>query len=118
MPVGVLRLVITGLLALVIPIQGIAAVTARLCATLGHHETSTPAVHDHADGHAHDAEAPAPAAAGAHCPPCVACCAAAAISASARIFIPDPPAAAVTSAAPLSFSGIQPDGLDRPPRLL
>jgi hypothetical protein len=97
---------------------------------LGHHDAGTGASHDHATGHeAHHAhgddfgadhghEVSESAPGNAHCPPCVACCAAVAISSFAQIFIPELPTASVVAAPELSFSGIQPERLDRPPLAL
>jgi hypothetical protein len=119
------RLLITLLLALTIPVQTIAAVAADICSSLGepHHAT---AVHDHAAGQGHDGTAghhhsdePSDQSTGsAHCPPCASCCTATAISSPVAILIPESPAAGQIAVRPLSFSGIQPDGLDRPPLAL
>jgi hypothetical protein len=80
---------------------------------LGHHE----AYADHGANHAHDSDSDDHAG-GAHCPPCVACCAAAAISSLALIFVPEPPTVSVIAAPEPLFPGIQPDKLDRPPLAL
>jgi hypothetical protein len=122
MPPRFLRLLLAFALALAIPLQGFAAVSAGICMTLGHHDS--PAAHSHdgpADGehqhqHSHD-DAPSPNSA-AHCAPCVACCAAAAISSSAPVVIPDERADPVNVSLPPAFSGIQPETLDRPPLAL
>jgi hypothetical protein len=130
MPLRLFRILTTLTLALVVPIQGAAAATAGLCMALGHHDAGIAAAHDHASGHGahhvhsndsgagHGNEASDSSPGGAHCPPCVACCAAAAISALPQIFIPEPPTASVIAAPELSFSGIQPEQLDRPPLAL
>jgi hypothetical protein len=109
-------------IALAVPIQGLAAVTAGLCVAMGHHEAGTSATHDHAAHHAHPedasvahAQSDGDTSSDAHCAPCVACCAAAAISASVQVFLPEPPAAAVLAPLPVSPSGFVPDKLDRPP---
>ena len=124
------RILIALTLGLAVPIQGTAAATAGLCMALGHHDTGAAASHDHATddgahhtqgddsvtGHGHEISDSSPG--NAHCPPCVACCAAAVISSFAGIFIPEPPAASIIAAPELSFSGIQPERLDRPPLAL
>jgi len=119
------RLLIAFAMALTVPLQGLAAVSAGLCMTFGHHEASDASGHSHASGaeslaeHSHE---PGPGAEDgqnqAHCPPCVACCAAAAISTSDRVFVPETPVSSVVSAPPPFISGIVPDKLDRPPLAL
>src|SRR5258707_220767 len=93
------RILIAATLALAVPIQGAAAATAGLCMALAHHDAGAAASHDHATDHgaqhAHGDDSGANhqhshsgsdnSAAGAHCAPCVACCAAAAISSFAGI---------------------------------
>jgi len=132
MPSRLSRFLIALTLAFAVPVQGMAAVSAGLCMALGHHDAGAAASHDHATDHgAHHAhgngsgpthkhahEVPNNSADGAHCPPCVACCAVAAISPFAGIFIPEPPTASVIAAPEPSFSGIQPERLDRPPLAL
>lgn len=117
------RLLISLLLALTIPVQAIAAVAAGMCTALGHHDHGAAAVHDHTshDGSAghHDGDAaPDKATDNAHCPPCAACCTTTAISSSVLILLSDGPAAGEIAVRLPSFSGIQPDGLDRPPLAL
>jgi hypothetical protein len=123
------RILIVLTLALAVPIEGIAAATAGLCMAMGRHDgAGMAASHDHAaepgahqhgehqhsdsDSRSHDSDGKA------HCPPCVACCAAAAVSSSAQIFIPERPTASLIAAVTLSVAGIQPDQLDRPPASL
>jgi len=65
MPLRFGRWLVVIALALGVPLQGFAAVTAGLCMALEHHDARHVAAHD--PGHA-------------HCAPCVACCVAAAIS--------------------------------------
>ena len=119
------RLLISLLLALTIPVQTIAAVAADICWSLGeqHHATT---VHDHAAGqdhgsaagHHHGDEPSDQTAGNAHCPPCAACCTTTAISSSVPVLLPDGAAAGEIAVRLPSFSGIQPDGLDRPPLAL
>jgi hypothetical protein len=99
---------------------------------LGHHHAGVGSSHDHATDHAvrhahgddsgtvhkHGNEISGNSLSSAHCPPCVACCAAAAISSLAQIFIPEPPTLSVIAAPDFAFSGVQPDQLDRPPLAL
>jgi len=130
MPIRLSRILIALALALAVPIQGAAAAAAGLCMALGHHDAGMAASHDHATdpgarqahgddlGADHGHEIPDNAPGGAHCPPCVACCAAAAISSFPGVFIPEPLTASVIAAPELSFSGIQPERLDRPPLAL
>jgi hypothetical protein len=111
-----LRLLLAFALALAVPLQGLAATSAGLCMALGHHDAGVTHSHD-ADagaGHHHNGDEPS----AAHCPPCVACCAAAAISSSGVIVTAEEHADGVIAAGPPSFSGIQPDTLDRPPLAL
>jgi hypothetical protein len=130
MPLRLSRILIVLTLALAVPIQGVAAVTAGLCMALGHHGSGMVASHDHATDHSgphanaddsnvdHGHEISVNSSGNPHCPPCVACCAAAAISSFPQIFIPELPTASVFAAPMLAFSGIQPERLDRPPLAL
>src|SRR5438045_5969583 len=121
-------------LTLAVPLQGFAAVTGGLCMAMGHHghasgiehvqagssedaqgleehlhPTHSPTGHTHSDGD-HSGTA--------HCAPCVACCAATAITPSTLLFVPDEPPVSATAAASASFTGVSPDQLDRPPLAL
>jgi hypothetical protein len=133
MRVKLLRMLVAFAMALLVPLQGMAGVGAGLCAELGGHESV--AVHEHgADHHgaAHQHETGESAAdhhddegagnegpaGNPHCPPCVACCAAAAISSFTPVFIPEAPAAFVITEISRSFTGVQPETLDRPPLAL
>lgn len=123
------RLLIASLLALAIPAQGLAAVSAGLCMALGtHHEQGRAPVmdHDHAAGqHAapedhHNAGAdsspkPEKSSDSAHCPPCVSCCAAAVIAPAIPPAVREQPASVAIAAMPYSVPGVLPDQLDRPP---
>ena len=126
------RLLVVLALALTVPIQGVAAVSAGLCMALGHHGGSTQgADHHHADGadhhHADGAAHQHGESSGTsdkqpdkqtHCPPCVSCCASAAIV-SYSPFVVDRRAASSVAAAPsVAFSGVAPETLDRPPLAL
>jgi hypothetical protein len=129
-PLRLIRLLAIAL-AVAVPIQGMAVITAGQCMALGHHQDTSGhdsqakdghdghdhAAHshadeaDHADGEASDGKA-------GHCGPCTACCASASIAGPAAMSI-----LSSTSDAPYVFSqsppmGVQPDGLDRPPLAL
>jgi hypothetical protein len=113
-------------LALAIPLQGFAASAGGVCMALGHHgmEHAGHQHHQQADTHAHAEESAAghrhshdkKPSGPAHCPPCAACCATAAIA----FFIPalaiEQRAQSAVAAPAASFSGVAPERLDRPPR--
>ena len=110
-------------LALAVQAQAMSAVMAGICMANDYHAG---AVHSH-DGdehHFHDQDAAsehagdANLASSAQCPPCVACCAAAAISSARSGFLPEGPAAGPVVAAPEFAAGFQPDGVYRPPLAL
>lgn len=131
MPETFFRLLAVLLLALTIPLQGMAAVTAGQCMALAHHQ----------DGGGHDNHGQAPdgansddhaapshsgdgtkqgdeGAKSSHCGPCTACCASASIAGPAALSILSSPSNAKHSFAQQPPPGIQPDGLDRPPLAL
>jgi hypothetical protein len=125
MPRTLFRILAAALLALVVPIQGLTAVKAGLCMAMGghggeqsheasahHHDAAAPA-HDHG-------EAPSEGdhASNAHCPPCVSCCAAAAIASETKIALPEAPPVAVIAAPQYWIAGVLPQKLDRPPLAL
>ena len=124
MPLKLLR-VFALLIAVVVPVQGVAAVVAGLCMANGHHEPMSAAngePHDHSSHSAPHEKAPGGEASedgkSAHCGPCTACCASASIAGRAGIALPSLP-----SAAPYVFAQYPPpsvllDGLDRPPLAL
>jgi hypothetical protein len=110
-----IRTLVAVAMALLVPLHGMAAVDVGLCMELGHHgEPAAAADHGSTDDHgsSHGNES---AGGGAHCSPCVACCAAAAISSFRPVLMPEHSALSVIGAVPLSFSGIPPETLDRPP---
>ena len=119
------RLLIALTLALAIPIQGLAAMNAGLCMALGEHQTIADSAYDHAAPHheqdstsSQHSHSDGDAASHAHCGPCVACCAAATISAPVHVYPPEPPAAAPLAALSLAPAGVLPEQLDRPPLTL
>ena len=122
MPKNLLRLVIVLLVALTVPVQGIAAASAGVCMALGHHSGAASAhdygkgAHDHegAPSHHHD-ESKGDDKTNTHCPPCVSCCSAAAISSFAPVFVPERAASVFVAASSAPFYGVPPHRLDRPP---
>jgi len=119
------RLLVVALLALAIPVQGMAAVAAAQCMGFGHHQDTGAAGHSHDGGedagqadhaHSHDAAAGNDESGNqAHCGPCTACCASASMVGTAMLPLP-----LTASHAPYAFSQFQPPsvqlaGPDRPP---
>ena len=120
------RLLLLIALALTVPAQAMSAVMAGICMANDHHAGAAHS-HDTDDPHPHQYDGPNSAhehdgdsghASNAHCAPCVACCAAAAISSAESNLLPELPAAGPFAVAPNSAVGFQPDGLDRPPLAL
>ena len=118
--------------ALAVPVQGVAAVTAAQCMALAHHQDGTghaghsdaqggESGHDHSMHSHHEAAGNTDsdeAGSGSHCGPCTACCASASIAGPAGLSI-----LSWASSAPYVFSQFAPpsvplDGLDRPPTAL
>jgi hypothetical protein len=119
------RLLISLVLALTIPVQAIAGVAAGMCTVLGHDDHGAAAPHHHTVANDHDGaghhdgdDASDKTAGNAHCPPCAACCATTAIPSSALSLLAHRPAASEIAVRLPSFSGIQPDRLERPPLAL
>ena len=125
----ILRFVAVLLLALAIPVQGLAAIAAGQCMAFGHHQEAGSGdqaeahEHDAADGHeqaahSHDDGTGAQGDQGgktSHCGPCAACCASASIAGPAGMTI-----ASLQSKIKYGFwqfppPGVEPDGFDRPP---
>lgn len=121
MPIKFIRLLVAFALVLAVPLQGLASVTAGICMATGHHDAGAPASHDH--GHdADDAVTHGSTDSGhssdAHCPPCIACCAAASIAPAVQVFAPHDSPPAATAALPFLPAGFLPEELDRPPLAL
>src|SRR5262249_2745701 len=114
-----LRLLVAFALAFAVPLQGFAAATAGICMATRHQDAAS---HTHSGDagaeHQHSHDAGQSRASTTHCPPCVACCAAAAISSSVPIVIPDQHSDRLIAAPAPSFASVQPDTLDRPPLVL
>jgi hypothetical protein len=122
------RILAVALLALTIPVQGMAAVTVGQCMAFEHHQDGAghephghtadgASGHDHA-AHSHNDDVSKQGGDTSHCGPCTACCASASIAGPAGLAIPTS-----ASNAPYVFSqfpplGVQPDGLFRPPLAL
>ena len=125
------RIVAVALLALMLPLQGVASVMSAQCMAIGHHQDAG-ADHAHAEGpaadghdhasHSHDHdEAAAQSDEGAqasHCGPCTACCASASIAGPAMVF--SVPSSSYTNylSSPFPPRGLEPQALDRPPLAL
>jgi hypothetical protein len=124
----ILKLVIVVAVALSVPLQGAAAVSAAQCMALGHHDAAASQGHDHEqdhhqdhhqDGAGHHAhEAPGVEDKSAHCGPCAACCASASIAAPLPLFSPPAPGGAAQALPAPFHPGFQPEELDRPPLVL
>jgi hypothetical protein len=120
MPKRLLRLLVLFALVLTIPVQGVAAATAGVCMALGHHDAvqmdhGGDADHYGDADHHHGADHGGKSQEGPHCPPCVSCCAAAAITSFFPPFVPERSAVSALAPLPRFFSGVTPERLDRPP---
>jgi len=123
MPKKLARLLVAVAVIIAVPIQGMAAISAGLCMTLGHHDVTDAAMHDHLDeqgastasSHEHQAD---DAPGNAHCGPCVACCASASISGSISTSPRAAPEVAVEPVSLLNPPAVLPARLDRPPLAL
>src|SRR5262245_164374 len=107
------RLLVVVAISVAAPIQGVLAATAGLCAMQSHD-----AGHDHTgdgggDSPAHDEGRPSHHH--GHCAPCVACCAAVAITSLVRPFFQPVPASAPEMLAMPAPASVLPHALDRPP---
>lgn len=114
MPLKLARLLAV-LVALVVPLQGMALVAAGQCMALGHHQ-GTGDAHEHdAHSHADGGKYPQDGEMNSHCGPCTACCAPASMAPPAVVSII--PAATLTQYAFSQFPpvGMEPDGVYRPP---
>lgn len=115
-------------IALALPIQGVAAITAGLCMAFGEHHGAVSGHDDavdhstHAHTHADEADSQAHgdegSGNGSHCGPCAACCASASIAGPAKISISASASNAPYVLAQFPPPGVQPGGLYRPPLAL
>ena len=135
MSVRLIRLLALAI-AIVLPIQGMAAVTLGQCMALGHHQPAEAHEgnglaqdgaddhHDAGPSHSHSDEAgnkvdgDESGSKGSHCGPCTGCCAAASIAGAVGVLIPSSPSEAPDVFAQLPPPGVQPGGLYRPPLAL
>jgi hypothetical protein len=114
------RLVAVLLLALTIPVQGMAAVAGAQCMALAHHDDGgghENHAHAHADADGHDSAAHDEGS-NNHCGPCAACCASASIAGPVGHSILSSPSNTKYVFFQSLPPGVQPDGLDRPPLAL
>lgn len=123
MPRDLFRLLAVVILAISVPVQGMAAVTAGVCMAVGHHDDgaahdSHAHEHDGAAAHEHGKSDDHQGTAAAHCPPCVSCCAAAAMTSFPPLSLPERPAALAVATLPPLVSGVTLETFDRPPLAL
>jgi hypothetical protein len=123
MPLKIARLLAV-LVALVVPLQGMAAVAGGQCMALGQHQDAGghEHAHDEGDGHHHDAHSHADngkhaqeSGTDAHCGPCSACCSPVSISPLSDASILPAPSIAQYLFSQSPPTGIAPDGVYRPP---
>lgn len=123
MPLKLARMLAV-LVALVVPIQGMASVAAGQCMALGHHQDAGDNGHGHDDGDGHDHGAQSHAdngkhaeenGANAHCGPCAACCASVSIAPLSDVSILPPSTIAQYVFLQFPPIGVEPDGVYRPP---
>ena len=119
------RVLAVVLLALAVPLQGMASVAAGQCMAFGHHQDSGgaqdhehPAHDDGADGHDHAAQNHADDGQSSHCGPCAACCASASIAAPAISSVLAAPSHVEYLFSPLAPPAVEPHRFDRPPLVL
>lgn len=124
------KALLTALLVIAVPVQGIAAMSAGICRALEHHGVATApaaeraAPHEAHTGHSgdgasqeHDAAVADDGSPGlsSHCGDCAACGAWATITSIDYLSTPDAPRDTVRVHPPDSLAGFLLDGLDRPP---
>jgi hypothetical protein len=131
MPAVLFRILVVALLALAVPLQGVASVVAGQCMMFGHHQDGAAQEthhhagdgadgHDHA-AHSHDdgaAKAQDGSAKNAHCGPCSACCASASIAGPVGLPVLSSSSTTKYVFSQLPSRGVPPHGLDRPPLAL
>ena len=133
-----LRSLLVWLMALALPLQGVAAVGMQACGPMhehagpvaaaaheaGHRHAAAHSVHDDVHGHAHtaavelppaDAELPA---AGHQCGACAACCPAVALPSEVAFTAAPGGRADVIASVPARLASFVPPGLERPPRAI
>jgi hypothetical protein len=115
------RILAVALLALAVPLQGMASVVAGQCMAYGHHQGAGGQDHEHhahddgADAHDHGTQKVADEGHSGHCGPCTACCASASIAAPSLPSLL--PSASNTKyvLSQLAPPGVEPQRFDRPP---
>ena len=121
------RILAVALLALTIPVQGMAAVTVGQCVAFEHQDGAGHEPHEHkadgAGGHdhaaqSHDGYGSKQDGDTSHCGPCTACCASASIAGPAGLAIPTSASNALYVFSQFPPLGVQPGGVDRPPLAL
>src|SRR5262245_58473800 len=124
------RFLAMALIALAVPVQGMASVVAGQCMAFGHHEDGgDDGSHAQAgaDGHDHAAHSHADETAAthsddggsnSHCGPCTACCASASIAGVSALPLLPSPSNAKYVLSQWPPHGVQPHSLDRPPLAL
>lgn len=107
--------VLAVLVAVVLPLQGMATVAAGQCMALGHHQDAGSEAADHAHPAEPDTGHADEAADNGHCGPCTACCATASIAVADRIPLLPAAAEAAYAFRQSSPPGVDSDSLYRPP---
>lgn len=119
-----LRILAATLLALAVPLQGMASVAAGQCMAFGHHQDADDQDQGHhghelgAGGHDHPAEKHADEGKSSHCGPCAACCASASMAAPAAPSILSSPSLVDYLFVQLEPPGVELQRFDRPPLAL
>lgn len=112
----ILRILAAALIALVVPVQGIAGIVSAQCLALDDHQHAVNAggqdAHSHADDSStHEEEQ-------SHCGPCTACCSSASIAAAPAAALPVLPSIAHYVFSESGPPAVAPDGVYRPPLAL
>jgi hypothetical protein len=123
MPKNLVRLLAFALIALAVPVQGMAALAGGQCMALGHHDDTAPqGDHHHAESadesHHHDVAHDDGGDKDSHCGPCVSCCASASMACPAPLSLASPDRAAEHPFSQAPPPGAEPGTLDRPPLAL
>ena len=117
------------LLAVALPLQGLAGVVSAQCMVIGHHTDAGLAGHTHVEGgkadshdhagHSHGEEDAAEQSTDgtkpSHCGPCTACCASASIASAAALVISPSLSPTLYVFSQLAPPAVEPDGVERPP---
>ena len=123
------RILAIALLAVALPLQGLAGVVSAQCMVIGHHTDAGLAGHTHVEGgkadshdhagHSHGeedaAEQSTDGTKASHCGPCTACCTSASIASAAALVILPSLSPTLYVFSQLAPPAVEPDGVDRPP---